>query len=111
VLLRSERPGPVDSPALTPRNKARQGPEPSRTRGGSTLKLDHEQERQTRPQGREGRVMSVHELVATFATIHDRAALIAFLAPLRLPRGLSDDERARVTSALIAAASRCWRRS
>jgi len=53
--------------------------------------------------------MTVDELVATFATINDRAALIAFLTPLRLPHSLSDTERAHVTSALVAAASRCWR--
>jgi hypothetical protein len=53
--------------------------------------------------------MTVDELVATFATINDRAALIGFLAPLRLPHGLPEHDRARVTEALIAAASRCWR--
>jgi len=53
--------------------------------------------------------MNVDELVATFATIHDLAALIAFLAPLRLPVGLPEHDRARVTEALMAAASRCWR--
>jgi hypothetical protein len=31
--------------------------------------------------------MTVDELVAAFATIHDRASLIALLTPLRLPRG------------------------
>ena len=35
--------------------------------------------------------MTVDELIATFATtIHDRAALIAFLAPLRLPPNISE---------------------
>ena len=53
--------------------------------------------------------MNVDELVATFATINDRAALIAFLAPLRLPADLPGHDRSRVTSALLAAASRCWR--
>jgi hypothetical protein len=54
--------------------------------------------------------MTVDELIATFATtIHDRAALIAFLAPLRLPPNLSEQEKARVTVALLTAASRCWR--
>jgi hypothetical protein len=53
--------------------------------------------------------MSVDELVATFAAIHDRAELIALLAPLRLSAALPDDDRARVTEALIAATSRCWK--
>jgi hypothetical protein len=53
--------------------------------------------------------MSVDELVATFASINDRAALIAFLAPLRLPLNLSEQERARVTVALLVAAGRCWK--
>jgi hypothetical protein len=53
--------------------------------------------------------MTVDQLVAIFGTINDRAALIAFLAPLRLPHGLPETERARVTAALIAAAARCWR--
>jgi len=53
--------------------------------------------------------MNVDELVATFATINDRAALIAFLAPLRLPPNLSEQEKARVTAALLVAAGRCWK--
>jgi len=53
--------------------------------------------------------MTVDQLVAIFATINDRAALIAFLAPLRLPDGLSENERARVSDALVAGAARCWR--
>jgi len=53
--------------------------------------------------------MTVDELVATFAAINDRATLIALLAPLPLPPGLSGPDTARVTAALIAGASRCWR--
>jgi len=53
--------------------------------------------------------MSLDEVVSALASINDRASLIAFLAPLRLPPSLSDAERARVTSALLAAASRVWR--
>jgi len=53
--------------------------------------------------------MTVDEILAMFATIHDRAALVAFLAPLRLSKDLSDFDRARVTRALIDAASRCWK--
>jgi hypothetical protein len=41
--------------------------------------------------------------------ITDRAELIALLTPLRMPRGLNEHDRARVTSAVVAAASRCWR--
>jgi len=53
--------------------------------------------------------MSVDELVAAFATINDRASLIAFLTPLRLPHGLSERGQARITVALLTAASRCWK--
>ena len=53
--------------------------------------------------------MTTDELIATFASINDRAALIAFLAPLRLSKDLSDFDRERVTRALIDAASRCWK--
>jgi hypothetical protein len=53
--------------------------------------------------------MTVDEIIATFATIHDRAALVAFLTPLRLPLDLPEHDRTRVTNALVAAASRCWR--
>jgi len=55
--------------------------------------------------------VTTDELVAAFASISDRAALIAFLAPLRLSKDLSDFDRARVTRALIDAASRCWKGS
>jgi hypothetical protein len=53
--------------------------------------------------------MKGDEIIATFAAIHDRAALLAFLAPLRIPRDLPEAERARLTDALVAAASRCWK--
>jgi len=55
------------------------------------------------------RQMHVDDVVAIFASINDRAALITFLAPLRLSKDLSDFDRARVTRALIAAAARCWK--
>jgi len=51
--------------------------------------------------------MTVDEILAMFATIHDRAALVAFLAPLRLSKDLSDFDRARVTCALIDVTARC----
>ena len=53
--------------------------------------------------------MTTDELIATFASINDRAALIAFLAPLRLSKDLSDFDRARVTCALIDVTARCWK--
>jgi hypothetical protein len=53
--------------------------------------------------------VTVNELVTIFASINDRAELIAFLAPLRLPHDLSDNDKSRITHALIGAASRCWR--
>jgi hypothetical protein len=52
---------------------------------------------------------TVAEIVDLLNSAHDRAQLIATLAPLKLPNGLSDHERALIVSALIAAASRCWR--
>jgi len=51
----------------------------------------------------------VDQLVAALDAISDRAELVAFLAPLRAPNDLSDSERARLTSAVVRAASRCWR--
>jgi hypothetical protein len=53
--------------------------------------------------------MSVTEIVAVLESIDDRAELIAFLSPLRLPTGLPEFERARLTAALMAAASRVWK--
>jgi hypothetical protein len=53
--------------------------------------------------------MTVDKLVAELDGINDRAELLALLAPLRLPTNLSAQERARVTIALVVAASRCWR--
>jgi len=51
----------------------------------------------------------VDQLVAALDAISDRAELVAFLAPLRAPNDLPDSERARLTSAVMRAASRCWR--
>ena len=51
----------------------------------------------------------VDQLVAALDAISDRAELVAFLAPLRAPNDLPDSERARLTSAVVRAASRCWR--
>ena len=53
--------------------------------------------------------MTIDELIATFASINDRVALIAFLMPLRLSKDLSDFDRARVTCALIDVTARCWK--
>jgi hypothetical protein len=53
--------------------------------------------------------MTVDDLVAVLESIDDRAELIAFLTPLRLPTGLPEFERARLTAALMAAASRVWK--
>jgi hypothetical protein len=54
-------------------------------------------------------MMTLDALVSTLNSVNDRVELIALLAPLRLPPSLSDAERARVTSALLAAASRVWK--
>jgi len=53
--------------------------------------------------------MIVDQLIAALDAISDRAELVAFLAPLRAPNDLPDSERARLTSAVMRAASRCWR--
>jgi hypothetical protein len=53
--------------------------------------------------------MTANDIIAALDTTRDRAELLALLAPLRLSVDLPDDDRARVTEALIAAASRCWR--
>jgi hypothetical protein len=53
--------------------------------------------------------MTVDDIIAILDATSDRAELVAFLAPLRAPNDLPDSERARLTSAVVRAASRCWR--
>jgi hypothetical protein len=53
--------------------------------------------------------MTIDAVIAALNEIGDRAELVAFLTPLRLPANLDGPERAKVTAALIAAASRCWK--
>jgi hypothetical protein len=53
--------------------------------------------------------MTVDDIIAVLNGINDRAAVIAYLTPLRLPMGLPEPDRARLTAALMAAASRVWR--
>jgi hypothetical protein len=55
--------------------------------------------------------MTVDAVIAELNGISDRAELVAFLTLLRLPPNLNGPGRARVTAALIAAASRCWKRT
>jgi len=55
------------------------------------------------------RIMSVDKIIAVLDGIDDRASLIAFLAPLRLPTGLPEFDQARLSNALMAAASRAWK--
>jgi hypothetical protein len=52
--------------------------------------------------------MTSDTLIRLLDTVNDRAELLALLAPLRLSLDVPDSEKARVTEALIAAASRCW---
>jgi hypothetical protein len=54
-------------------------------------------------------MMTLDQLVAILDAIDNRAELVAFLTPLRLPTHLDGPERAKVTAALIAAASRVWK--
>jgi hypothetical protein len=51
----------------------------------------------------------VDELICTLDSIDNRAELVAFLAPLRAPDDLPNDDRAKLTKALMRAAARCWR--
>jgi hypothetical protein len=53
--------------------------------------------------------MTVDDIIAILDVTNDRAELIAFLAPLRVPRGVSDHDRARLTSAVVRTASRVWK--
>jgi len=52
---------------------------------------------------------SVDEIIDLFNSIHSRVELLAFLAPFKMPHGLDDFDKARLASALVAAASRCWK--
>jgi hypothetical protein len=54
--------------------------------------------------------MTVDELIAVLDAVGERAELVAFLAPLRVPDHVTNSDRARLTSAVIRAASRCWSR-
>jgi len=51
---------------------------------------------------------TVDELIADLEAIDDRAQLVGFLAPLRVPDYATNEERADLTTALIKAAGRCW---
>jgi hypothetical protein len=54
--------------------------------------------------------MTIDAVIAELNKIGDRAELIAFLAPLRLPTNLDEFDRGRLSAAVVAAASRCWKR-
>jgi hypothetical protein len=53
--------------------------------------------------------MTADDIVTMLDTTKDRAELLALLAPMRLPHGLPETEQAKVTDAVVRAASRCWR--
>ena len=53
--------------------------------------------------------MTIDDIIAVLDATNDRAELIAFLTPLRLPLGVPEPDRARLTTALMAAASRVWK--
>jgi len=53
--------------------------------------------------------MTTDDLVNEFDKVNDRIELIALLAPLRLPEGLDENEKAKITAALTRAAARCWK--
>jgi hypothetical protein len=54
--------------------------------------------------------MTIDAVIAELNAINDRAELVAFLTPLRLPANLDDFERGALSAALMRAASRCWKR-
>jgi hypothetical protein len=53
--------------------------------------------------------MSVDDLVVEFDKVNDKVELIALLAPLRLPEGLGEPQKQKITNALIRATARCWK--
>jgi hypothetical protein len=48
-------------------------------------------------------------ILAELDRIDDRANLVGFVAPLRLPYNINNDERARVLDALTRATARAWK--
>jgi hypothetical protein len=57
------------------------------------------------------RFITIAAVVAELNRIGDRADLVGFLAPLRLPSNLDDDEHAALTAALLSSMSRCMMKS
>jgi hypothetical protein len=53
--------------------------------------------------------MTIDELVMLLNDVSDRGELLALMAPLRLSLDIPDEDKGRVTEALIAAASRGWK--
>jgi hypothetical protein len=51
-----------------------------------------------------------NDIIAALDAAKTSAELVELLARLRLPDDADDYERGRVCSALIAVATRCWRR-
>jgi hypothetical protein len=60
------------------------------------------------PRIRRGRWL-LDAVIAELDRINDRADLVGFIAPLRLPRRLTNNEQARVLDALIKATARAWK--
>jgi len=56
------------------------------------------------------RLATTDEIIELLNSINNSAELAAVLAPMRLPRGLSDFDKGRLTSAVVVVASRCWKR-
>jgi hypothetical protein len=54
--------------------------------------------------------MTIDAVIAELSAINNRAELVAFLAPLRLPADLDEFDRGRLSTAVVAAASWCWKR-
>jgi hypothetical protein len=55
------------------------------------------------------KLATVDEIIDLFDSIHSRVDLLTVLAPFKLPHGVDDFDKARLTGALVAAAARCWK--
>jgi hypothetical protein len=63
---------------------------------------------ETMPKKRTKITIRADDLVKEFDKVHDRAELIALLAPLHLPEGLSEGEKHRIANSLVRATARVW---
>jgi len=53
--------------------------------------------------------MTTSDIIRALDAVDSRNALIKFLKQWHAPDNASNEERARLTAAVVAAAARCWR--